>query len=97
MSDPELALEIWAYEHRGLLRALELVIDQVLSTTDEPALIPLHKALTNHLAEVTKIADDCASLSYKERMRARAKMGLATEERGEERNQDEENTAPLVQ
>jgi hypothetical protein len=84
MSDPELSLGIWAYEHGGLLRALELIIDQVSLNTDEPALRPLHKALTNHLAEVEKIISDCNTLGYKERMRARAKMGLATEEKGEE-------------
>lgn len=79
MSDPALALEIWAREHQGLLRLLNLVIDDLIQTTtiDEPALLPLNKALKDHLGEVDSIVGDVRVLTHREMKRALVKMQAA--------------------
>jgi hypothetical protein len=61
MSDPQFDLEYWSYEHEGLLRALELVAEEIVMATgdghpaDRSALRGVHQALINHLKELGHI------------------------------------------
>jgi hypothetical protein len=89
MSDPALELEYWSYEHEGLLRALEVMIDEIVQSADGghpancSALNGLHKALVHHLAEVQGIMGDVSVMVCREMEKATAKM-QAQQKRNEE-------------
>jgi hypothetical protein len=77
MSDPQIDLEYWSYEHEGLLRALEVMTDEiVLGDGEHPAnhsaLRGVHQALINHLKKLGPIMGDVGVLAHKKTKRARA-------------------------
>jgi hypothetical protein len=80
MSSPALNLEYWVYQHEGLLRALQLTIDDITESQDDghpanySALTGLHKALTNHLGEIQSIQNAVGIVMHRERKRALGKM-----------------------